>query len=1276
MKQKTWVATIIFFTFFSLCIENQAQNIKKDFIFEWTSPIQFQKDENTIIELLNFNGAVSGNDFPTLPHYSDKFLVNYDYESYQYQFTNIVTAPFSSEEIRLIPTLFNQTEMQAEIRTAGMSKTNYAILSFVPIIFQGNIPLKVVSCSIEIIPDKINFYKKTKEVSNSVLASGNWYKIGITKSGIYKVTYNDFVQLGIPSGNIQSSNIALFGNGGGMLPEANGIPRPSDLTENRIVVIDGGDGIFNDGDYFLFYGKGIHSWAYDSTNGIFNHKFNIYAEKTYYFITTDPSIGNKLRINSIDNTNQTEGSIVNTFTHYDFYENDKYNFAESGKQWFDEGFDIETSKSYNFVIPEPTGANARITFSAGTTISQSSTFSITVNGSSVSNMLLNYIGENDFIAQNTKTYLTPVTSSPLQINITYNKPQSSSVAYLDYIEVQIPSKLKFYADQFPFCSPIAVRSGDYTKFEMSNANSLTKVWDITNPYEPIQMIGNLNNGIFSFKTKTEELKYFIAFNGNTYYSVFPIGKIKNQNLIGTSDVDMVIITYPEFEAEAKRHAENRKNSDGLTVLVVTPEQVYNEFSSGAQDPTAIRDYMRAVYKKTEGEYPQYLLLFGRPSYDYRGLVSGTKLYVPNYQVTNSLNENALGSNDDYFALLDDNEGLDCEGLLDIAVGRFPVTTNSQATICVNKTANYASKQNLVTGNSAVISNYGDWRNTLTFVGDDEDNNFHMYTADAGAQKIAARYPHFNIDKIYCDAFEQVSFAGGQRYPEVNKAINNRMDRGSLIFTYAGHGGGNGLAHERILEISDINKWNNKYNQPWLVNLTCSFGWIDRKAVSPSELIFINEKGGASAMITTTRVAFTGSNFSYCEAIFNTPLFDENNKIITIGEFNKAGKNKVGGAKFPWNMLVVLGDPSLKLNLPIYDIVTDSINGISVTQEMDTLKALDKVTIKGHVTDKNGAILTQFNGNIFPSIYDKKVKVVTLRNDPEESEEPFEFELQKNILFKGNATVKDGYFEFSFIVPKDINYAYGNGKLSYYARSSNADGSGYFNQFIIGGISDNPITDEKGPEINIFLNSEKFVNGGMTNPDPQLIVKLKDENGINTTGNGIGHDLIAIIDENTDSQIILNDFYQANQDSFNSGIVRYQLEELPVGNHTLKIRAWDIANNVSESTLDFTVVSDEKLTIDHVLNYPNPFTTHTEFYFEHNQPGQLLDIMVQVFTISGKLVKTIHSSQYLDGTRCNGIEWNGLDDFGDKLAKGTYIYKISVRNANNETVEKFEKIVIL
>ncbi len=1276
MKQKTWVSLIIFLLFFHYSVYSQAQNLTKKFTIEWKDPLHFQQDEQNIISLLHFTNAIAAQNFPTLPSYNDKIALNSDYEIFLYTVKNIQTSTFTSEERSLIPANFFQSELKIDIQSGTLENTNFALVSFIPIIFISNTPYKVISFEFEITPSIPKIKRDYRGVKNSVLSTGNWYKIAINQTGLHKVTYNDLVALGVTASSFPSANISLFGNGGGVLPDSNSIDRISDLAENSILVVDGGDAMFNSGDYFVFYGSGIHSWKYDEITNQFNHTFNIYSEQTYYYITIDPSIGDKKRVQVVDNSSLSENMSVSTFTHYDFYENDKINFGESGVLWFDEGFDIVTSKSYSFVVPEFTGTAARLTISAASTANQTSTFSIVADGTPLQNMPLGGLSSHDYAVGSTRTYTISNITSPLTIDLTYNKPQSSSAAYLDYIELEMIGNLKMYTNQFPFCNPQTRGMNNITQFNIGNSNSLTKVWDVTIPTNPVQILGALNGTQFSFKSPTSDLRKFVAFNGSSYYSVLNIGKVKNQNLIGTCDVDFIILSHPDFVSEAERLAQFRRENDGLSVMVVTPEQVYNEFSSGAQDPTAIRDFMRAIYKKTEGVYPKYLLLLGRPSYDYRGKVSGTKLFVPNYQTYYSLNENSLGANDDYFALLDDNEGGNCTGLLDIGIGRFPVSTLQQAKICVDKTIQYSSKTNLVASNSPMVSNFGDWRNVITFVGDDEDGHFHMMTADAGAQQIALNYPHFNIDKIYCDAFQQVSYAGGQRYPEVNRAINNRMDRGCLMFTYAGHGGGNGWATERILEISDINKWQNKYNQPLMINLTCSFGWIDRKATSPSELVFVNDKGGAAAMITTSRVAFTGSNYSFCNAMFKTLLIDENEDIITIGNFNKAAKNGVGGAQFGVNMYVVLGDPSMKINFPKYYVITDSINGVSTSISMDTLKALDKVTVKGRVTNKEGVTLTNFNGNIYPSIFDKEIKAVTLMNDQVESGEPFEFDLQKNILFKGNASVINGVFEFSFIVPKDINYAYGNGKFSYYARSNQADGAGYFKDVIIGGFSDNPIVDEIGPDIKVYLNDEKFVNNGITDQNPLLYIILTDENGINTTGNGIGHDLIAILDNQTEKQIILNDYYQANQDSFNSGTVKYPLEGLSVGNHTLKIRAWDISNNVSEKTIEFQVVSNEKLSIDHVLNYPNPFTTKTTFFFEHNQVGETFDVMVQIFTISGKLIRTIHSTQLLNGNRSEGIDWNGLDDYGDKIGKGTYIYKLSVRNSMGQSTEKFEKIVIL
>ena len=405
------------------------------------------------------------------------------------------------------------------------------------------------------------------------------------------------------------------------------------------------------------------------------------------------------------------------------------------------------------------------------------------------------------------------------------------------------------------------------------------------------------------------------------------------------------------------------------------------------------------------------------------------------------------------------------------------------------------------------------------------------------------------------------------------------------------------------------------------------------------------------------------------------LFDlEDNHYKTFGDLNRIAKNGAGGATQGLNMIFLMGDPSQRLAVPRYNVQTDSINGISITGNIDTIKALSKVTIKGRITDGNGNLLSDFNGNVFPSIFDKAITTGTLQNDP--TSYYYEFEVQKSLLFKGNVSVKNGLFEFSFIVPKDINYSYGKGKISYYARNSNSDATGYFNEATIGGYSSNPVEDANGPEINLYMNDESFVNGGTTNQSPTLLVKLKDEFGINTTGNGIGHDITAVIDDNTDDPIILNDYYQALQDSFNCGTIRYPLQDIAVGNHKIKVRAWDILNNYTEATLDFVVVSDEELSIDHVLNYPNPFTTYTEFYFEHNKPGETFDILVQIFTISGKLIKTIESTQFIEGNRSEPITWNGLDDYGDKLGKGVYLYRLKVRNQEGKTAEKIEKLVIL
>lgn len=1272
MKKISWVNFLIFFLIFFQHIDIQSQSIKKNISFLWKTPLSYELSDGSTLHLLYFDGAISASDYETLPLFFERFETNVFYEDYIVSLSDVQTVRMTEDEVALIPAGFQEGDFRATAHTMVDRKRNYTALSLLPIRKSGSGYEKLLSAtvSVQAVRSSAKAVKTHTYAARSVLRSGSWYKVAVTKTGVHKVTYADLAATGMAVSGLASAQLSLFGNGGAMLPEANSKERYDDLQELPIEMHDGGDGIFNEGDYFLFYAEGPHGWKYNTTNQRFTHTFNLYDNAAYYFINADAGIGTKRRIAATDNSTLAPTSTATSYTHYGFSETDQWCLGEAGRNWYGDRYDVTTTYSYPLALPTAIIGTGRLTVNVAATSASGSSFSVSTGGNTLGSVSVSAISGVDFAQMNSRDFTFTPTGGNISVTLTYSKPNSSSSGYLNYLEWQIPCQLRLESWQTPFCRPESVGENAVTQFQVTNMTAAAKVWDVTDITSVTQMAGSLSGNTFSFNATTDQLRKFVAFTDNQSYAITPVGSVPNQDLHSSSQVDMVIVAHPDFLTQAERLAEFRRSNDGLSVKVVTPQQVYNEFSSGGQDITAIRDYMKMIYEKTQGAQPRYLLLFGRPSYDYRGIEGTCKIFVPNYQTDTSPNEYALRSNDDYFGILDDNEGEGSRGTVDVAVGRFPVINSSQAKIAVDKTINYASREILGSGTS--YCNFGSWKNIATFVGDDEEGITHVTAADSAATRAERANPGINVEKIYLDAYEQVTYSSSARYPEVTKAINNRMNAGCLLFAYFGHGGKNGWAHERIIELTDINKWANRYNQPWMVTLTCEFGWYDRAMTAPAEMVFLNANGGAAGMITTSRVAFTASNQRYGETLFSRIFDRDDHKPITIGEANRNTKNECGGADDFRNMIYVMGDPAMRLAVPLYNVVTDSINGISVTDHTDTLRALSLVTVSGHIENNYGNFLPDFNGSLYPSVYDKKTTEHTLQNDPDSRY--YEFQVQKNILFKGNVTVKDGRFTFSFILPKDINYVYGSGKISYYAYSRNAEAAGSFREAIVGGMSDTPVSDSKGPEIELYMNDENFVNGGTVNTSPTLLVKLKDDYGINTTGNGIGHDLVAIIDGK--EQAVLNNYYEAERDSFNCGAVRYPYEKLSAGTHTVKVRAWDILNNVSESELEFVVVNDEGPVLEHVLNYPNPFTTSTSFFFEHNLPGTELDILITIYTISGKVVKSINTKQVTEGFRSQPILWDGRDDFGDRLGRGTYLYRLKVRTPDGKQAEKFEKIVIL
>ena len=1287
MKHYSW-AQILFFTLFLIqLVDCQSQTIEKNYSFDWREP-QTNTFENGYSEtFLYFDHAVYGGDFLELPSIYEAIPVENFFSEYEVRVVAQEFADMSAEENRLVPSEFQQKDVNYQVVSAYDRKEIFALLTFIPIVkISDGRYQKLLSVTLEITGRKVAEPKGVRgHAAQSVLASGQWYSFSLAETGIYKVTGRELSAMGM-SIPVASSQLSLFGNSGRMLPESNAVERIDDLREIPILVADGGDGSFDNGDYFLFYGESPHGIAYDSVNHRFTHSYNIYSDASVYFITSTAGIGEKKRVQTVDNDQLTENVSVQDFLYFGFYESDIINLCETGKTWFGDRFDATLTHSYSMRLPGTPVGSGRISVRGASSASVSSLFQVSVNQNSIGNIVMGPAYSNIVCIRSGDLNFN-ASSKDLNISLTYNKPITSSAAYLDWIEVEIPCALALRDGQTCFRNLTTVGNGNITKFNISGISASASLWDVTDPAQTVRIVLTADGQGAHFKSHTDILREFIVFDGSNYKSVTPLSSVANQNLHATGAVDMVIVAHPDFLSQANRLANFRIENDGLSVTVVTPQQIYNEFSSGSQDPIAIRDYMKLIYDKTGKEYPKYLLLFGRPSYDFRGREQGTSLFVPNYQYNTAyrdqsnpiffyLSDTRQYSNDDVFGLLDDDEGAEGYGLFDLAIGRFPCATNSQAITAVDKSIRYTENRNLVDENSVQVSNFGDWRNVMAFVADDEEGNDFVINADLFTRIVDTANPNINFDKIYLDAYQQVSNAGGQRYPDAAADINNRMNRGALFYTYIGHSGKDGWAAERVLENSDINSWTNKYNLTALLSLSCTFAFYDRATLSPADLIFFHPNGGAFSVIAATREAWSLPNNRFGEYIFSLMFSkDHNGQYYSVSDIERKAKNLYFPKK-NLEMFVFFGDPSIKLAVPKYSIVTDSVNHHAVASSSDTVRALSMVTVSGHLEDDNMQIVNNFNGTVFPLVFDKKMRTQTLLNDPSSVVGPFEFDIQKSVLFKGNVTVKDGRFQFSFYVPKDIDYSYGNGKISYYARSTKDDAAGVFTDFIIGGMDTTGIEDHESPVIELFMNDENFVNGGITDQNPVLIAKISDNFGVNTTGNGIGHDLTGVLDRATGSKIVLNDYYQTEKDSFNRGVVHYRLQDLTPGEHTISVRAWDVNNNSAEQELTFKVMSEDKFELSHVLNYPNPFTTHTDFYFEHNQPGGTFDIQVQIYTVSGKLVKTIFDTQYLEGNRCRAISWDGLDDYGDKLAKGTYLYRLRVKNQENQTAEVVEKLVIL
>ncbi len=1112
--------------------------------------------------------------------------------------------------------------------------------------------------------------------SSSILATGNWFRIGLKQEGVYKVDVAMLASLGINTNNLPSASIRLYGNGGGMLEEDNKAARADDLVENPIMVEDGSDGIFNNADYFLFYAPGPDRWEKDSANQVFHHRKNLYADTVYYYITIG---GQGKRI--LQAPSQTNPTInVNSYDARFFYEKDLVNLLNSGKEWYGETFSNNPGGIINrtFTVDWPglllSSPVTMVADVAARSVGATASFGVNVNGNIVQNINLPGITGN-FL----DLYATSVTQKKsfnalqnnLAVNFQFNPATNGAQGWLNWFELLGRRNLSIEpGTQLLFRDWKSVSAGAVAGFQIANSSAGVRVWEITEPLSPLSLSVSTIGTQSVFNRDASRLREYLAFNPIAAIQPFALGKVDNQNLHKATFADFIIVTDESLQSEAQRLAQFHMQKDGYQTIVTTASKVYNEFSGGVRDPSAIRDFVKMYYDRAGNDStrkPKYLLLFGSGSYDFRNRIPGNVNFVPAYESINSLDPLSTYTSDDFFGLLDDNEDINQNNntaTIDIGIGRIPARNQMEAKTMVDKIIRYGSNKS-----------FGSWRNQSVYVADDQDNNLHLNDAELISSDANTANSLINQTKVYLDAFPLVSGSGGARYPAVNEAIINQVFNGTLLFNYSGHGNYQRLADEAVLTQEELNRFNNPEKLPLFITASCDFAPHDDPIKnSLGAGILTGNSNGAIALLTTTRLVFAFSNRVINDNYLKGALQPgKNGKYLTLGESVRQTKNLTSqnfGDVLNNRKFTLLGDPAMKLAFPELRLQIDSVNNQPILSA-DTLRALGKYTFSGRVLDGLGNPVNDFNGTLQETVYDKASLVKTLGNDVKSP--VTSFSQQSGILYKGNTTITNGRFSFTFILPKDISFQTGKGRISLYADDGSRDANGVYNDLYIGGLG-TVITDFTGPVIKPYLNDDKFQNGGLTSENALLLVKLYDSSGINTSGNGIGHDITAIIDGNERNVMVLNNYYTAIRDSYQEGQILFPLPTLSPGKHTIKIKAWDVANNSSEVTLDCVVGKQAQLQIANLRNFPNPFTVSTSFAFEHNQPNRDLDVKINIYTGSGALVKQIHRLVNTAGTRNCQINWDGDSQSGAKLTKGIYIYHIIVA-AGDSKVEDTRQLIV-
>ena len=1104
----------------------------------------------------------------------------------------------------------------------------------------------------------------------SVLSKGQLIKIPILESNVYRINYEQ-LPTSWTNQNFDPSKIQVFAGHRGHLPYGVGDERTDDLQEVPCLL----DGNFTQsGDGLIFYADGSHITVPSDQPGYMTVRHNVYSDTNFYFIRY--GVENGLRMAAPPALNAPPPSPATTGSAVWRYEKDNYNILEgiiqgSGRTWYTDAFTGTVTRDYSDMIRDlPIDMSQNVMFS--TAFAGRSDFRNTVSYQ---------VGDRTFSAEMLSVQMSdrygigarivPMTEklalTSKQLILRHETRQSNSRGWLDFLELAYFTPLQYRNETLLFHT---TQTGQ--AYEVGNTQNDLLVMDCTTPYDTklVPVLQQQDKLWFYDETSGNAPGHFAVFDPALVTKVSGIKPVPNQNLHGLEQVDYVIVFHPLFRQPAQQLADHRREHNGFEVRMANIYDIYNEFSSGKTDPSALRNFLKMLYSRNNENLR--VVLFGDGSFNYKHNPAQVEYrdesFIPVFETENSYNPIRAFPSDDYYALLDDWEGGELRGALDISLGRIPVRTQAEAEIMVRKIIAYETDP----------ARFGDWRKDMLLVADDGNYNLFVGYTERLSASIEEQAPPIQISKAYVDAFVKE----GLTSPKTNTLINNNAFDGRIIINYQGHGNSKGWADEAILTKIDLSNWNNYLKYPVLVTATCTFGgYDDPKEVTAGEYSLVLPEKGAIALFTTTRVVYANSNDRLTNSLFDR-LMDRLDDPPELGEWIRLAKNANRSDTLDINSrkFTLLGDPALKIAVPRYQVIVTEINGKDPsTSDSIRIGALEKVTIKGYIGDHQGQKLSSFNGELAPTLFDKKKILETLGQGNENYQQSYP--VWQNVIFKGRASVNQGEFQFEFIVPRDIDYSIGPGRLSLYADDGmTSDAWGSEQSFLIGGTATNPVEDDgNGPAVDIYLGDKNFIEGDEVEQNTMLILDIEDISGINVSGNGIGHDLVYYLDGQSGSETVLNNYFRYDLNSFSRGSVEFPLSDLEAGKHKLTIKVWDSYNNLTEKSVEF-YVNKKELAISNVLNYPNPFFDRTEFQFENPLIGDDLTIVIDIFTPSGRMAHRIIENRNSTGQLVRGIYWDGRDQWQQKLANGVYIYKIKViEQSGNKTTHldsDFQKLLLL